>query len=237
MKKSRKIIFSSIISLIIFLIIFMFLYDTKLHNIKTNELISVKLDKCIDGDTAWFKTEKNSKKYRFLAIDSPELDTEKGANSAYYVCEILKEAKKIEIEYDIVGYSIDKYGRELVWVYVDGELLQEKLLEKGYAKIKYIYANYEYLDKLFEIENEAINNRLGIWENYTNKVYNDYYTVTFDYSYSNKSVKVLKNSMVDLIDNPYIEGCRFIGWKYGNYLFDLSTKINKDYNLSAKFDC
>ena len=53
----------------------------------------------------------------------------------------------------------------------------------------------------------------------------------------NKNIKVLKNSMVDLIDNPYINGCRFVGWKYGNYLFDLSTKINKNYNLSAKFEC
>lgn len=237
MKKNSLIILLSISLLIVFLGVFMFLYDDKINHIKTNKLINVELDKCVDGDTAWFKIDNKSKKYRFLAIDSPEIDTEDGIISADYVCELLKDAKSIEIEYDIVGGTIDKYERELVWVYVNGELLQEKLLEKGYARIKYIYANYEYLDKLFDIESNAINKRLGIWENYTYETYNDYYTVTFDYSYSNKSITVLKNSMVDLIDNPYIDGCRFIGWRNGNYLFDLSTKINKDYELSAKFDC
>lgn len=237
MKNSSKIILISIIILIVFLILFMLLYDSKINNIKTNELKNVELDKCIDGDTAWFRINNKSKKYRFLAIDSPEINTIYGKISSDYVCNLLKNAKNIKIEYDIVGDTRDKYGRELVWVYVNDNLLQEKILEKGYARIKYIYANYEYLDKLFDIENKAIDNRLGIWDDYTYKTYNDYYTVTFDYSYMNKSITVLKNSMIDLIDNPYIKGCRFIGWKNGNYLFDLSTKINKDYKLSAKFDC
>lgn len=216
-----------VILLIIFIILFVIIY-----NISINKNI-VSLYKCVDGDTAWFKINGEIKKYRFLAIDSPEVDKKFGKESSEYTCNILSSAKQIRLEYDMVGETKDKYDRELVWVYVDGVLLQEKLLEGGFAKIKYIYANYDYLEKLFIMENYAKNNRSGIWKDYSYKEYNDYYNVTFD----NINVKVLKNSVVDLIENPYKDGCRFIGWTNGNYLFDLSTKVNKDYNLKAKFEC
>lgn len=232
----KKVLISvSICVLILFLSLFITIYDNTY--IDNNKFKVVKFDKCTDGDTAWFKINGKTKKYRFLAIDSPEVDTELGINAKEYVCNILTNAKKIEVEYDVVGEKVDKYKRELVWVYVDGKLLQSDILSKGFAKIKYVYANYEYLEKLKIDENKALNKKIGIWKNYTNKIYNDYYTVTFNYTYKNKSINVLKNNMVDLIDNPYIEGCRFIGWKYGNYLFDLTTKINKDYKLVAEFDC
>lgn len=235
--KKRLIILLSIILLIIFLILFISLYDFRIKEIETIDLINVELDKCIDGDTAWFKINGKNKKYRFLAIDAKELDTTDGKLARDYVCEILTNAKKIEIKYDKLGEIKDKYERELVWVYVDNNLLQEKILENGYARIKYIYANYDYLENLIAIENKAIKNKVGIWKNYSSKTYNDYYEVTFDYTYMKKSIKVLKNNKVDLIDNPIVDGCKFIGWVNGNNLFDLSTKIKKDYNLVAKFDC
>ena len=233
----KIIIFFSITILLVFLMFFMTIYDFKINNIKTDSKLNVELDKCVDGDTAWFKINGKSKKYRFLSVDSYELDTDYGIIAKDYVCDLLTNAKEIKIEYDIVGKIRDKYERELVWVYVDDELIQEKILSKGYARIKYVYANYKYLENLILIEDKAIKEKLGIWKNYYYKTYNDYYTITFDYTYMNKNVKVLKNNIVELIDNPFIEGCRFIGWKNGNYLFDLSTKIKKDYNLVAKFDC
>lgn len=232
----KVIIFISIFLFMMFLI-FISIYDFKINNIKTNKLIKVELDKCVDGDTAWFNIDGKSKKYRFLAIDSPEINTEEGMISSKFVCDILENSNDIKIKYDELGLTKDKYERELVWVYVDGILIQEEILRHGFARIKYIYANYEYLENLINVEDEAIKERLGIWKNYNYETYNDYYTITFDYTYMKKNVKVLKNNIVDLIDNPYIDGCKFIGWKNGNYLFDLSTKIKKDYNLVAKFDC
>ena len=234
---NKKItIFLSILLFIMFLI-FINIYDFKINNIKTNNLIKVELDKCVDGDTAWFKINGKSKKYRFLAVDAPEIDNKDGELASKFVCDILENSKNINIKYDELGVTKDKYERELVWVYVDDRLIQEDILKNGYARIKYIYANYEYLENLMNIEDEAIKERIGIWKNYNYETYNDYYTITFDYTYMKKHVKVLKNNMVDLIDNPYIDGCKFIGWKNGNYLFDLSTKIKKDYNLVAKFEC
>ena len=39
--------------------------------IDTNK-ISVELDKCVDGDTAWFIIDGKSTKVRLLGIDTPE---------------------------------------------------------------------------------------------------------------------------------------------------------------------
>lgn len=235
--KNRLIVIVSILFLILFLVVFMFIYNYGFNKYNNNEKIEVVLDKCVDGDTVWLSHEGVIKKYRLLGIDTPEINDNLGDSASKYTCDMLNNSKVIEIEYDKVGYKKDKYNRELVWVYVDGELLQYKLLSAGLARVRYIYANYLYLEELYNKEEVAIDKRLGIWEDYTYEVFNDYYTITFDYLYKNKSVKVLKNSIVGIIDNPYKDGCTFVGWKNGNYLFDLSSKINKDYKLKASFDC
>ena len=226
----KKVLFG--LFLILFGIIIIFIVNIKIEK----ELISVELEKCVDGDTAWFKLNGKSKKYRFLAINAPEVDTTLGKSSKEFVCGLLNNSKNIKIEYDDVGEIRDKYKRELVWVYVDNELLQEKILEEGLAEIKYIYAKYKYIDKLISVENNSKINKYGIWEEYDNKTYTEYYTLRIDDLSEIKEEKVLKNSMF-IIDNPIKKGCKFIGWKNINKLFDLSTKIKKDYNLVAKYEC
>jgi len=136
--------------------------------------IEVKLDKCVDGDTAWFILDNETIKTRFLAIDTPESTNEieeYGIEASEYTCNLLSTAKKIEIEYDSNSDKLDKYDRHLVWVFVDNILLQEKILEKGYASIEYIYGDYKYLDNLYKIEKEAKDNNVGIWNNEVNTNY------------------------------------------------------------------
>jgi len=235
--KKNIIILTCILFLLLILKIFIFIYNYGLNMVKTNKRIEVKLNNCVDGDTVWLENDGKRKKYRLLGIDSPEIKNEYGEESSVYLCNILKKANKIEIEYDKVGKTVDNYNRELVWVFVDDELVQKKLLSVGLSKIKYIYATYEYLELLYDEENIAKNNKYGIWSKYKENTSNNYYTVTFNYTYKNKSINILKDTVLKDIKNPYKIGCRFIGWKNGNYLFDLSTKINKNYKLDATFDC
>ena len=128
--------------------------------------LEVTLDKCVDGDTAWFNLDNERIKTRFLAINTPE-STNKieayGKEASNYTCNILTNAKKIEIEYDSNSDKFDKYDRHLVWVFVDDTLLQEKLLEEGLAEIKYIYGDYKYLDELKKVESTAKKNKVGMW--------------------------------------------------------------------------
>ncbi len=128
--------------------------------------LEVTLDKCVDGDTAWFNLDNERIKTRFLAINTPE-STNKieayGKEASNYTCNMLTNAKKIEIEYDNNSDKFDKYDRHLVWVFVDDTLLQEKLLEEGLAEIKYIYGDYKYLDELKKVESTAKKNKVGMW--------------------------------------------------------------------------
>ena len=49
-------------------------------------------------------------------------------------------------------------------MFVDDELLQEKLIRKGYAKVAYLYDEYTYTDRLQKAEKEAKERELGLWD-------------------------------------------------------------------------
>lgn len=131
----------------------------------------VKLDKCVDGDTAWFIYNNKSSKFRFLAIDTPESTNkieEFGKEASKYTCNKLMQAKKIEIEFDSNSDKKDKYERYLAWIFVDDKLLQKEIIRQGYAEVKYIYGNYKYVDELKKEEKIAKKNKVGIYSEYKN---------------------------------------------------------------------
>lgn len=150
----------------IFFIFVLFFIGFGAINAKT---ISVKFSDCVDGDTAKFIYKDEEITARFLAIDTPETVhptkgvEEFGKEASDYTCNKLKEANKIMLEYDDDSDELDKYNRHLVWVFVDGELLQKKLVSKGYASVAYLYGDYKYTEELEEAEQDAEKQKLGIW--------------------------------------------------------------------------
>lgn len=138
-------------------------------NVYANNKVKVTLDSCVDGDTANFVVKNKKKKVRFLGINTPESvkkDSEVesyGKESSNYTCKKLKNAKKIELEYDPKSDKKDKYGRVLAWVFVDGKLLQKDLVSKGYAKVAYLYDDYLYTDELNKAEESAKSKGLRVW--------------------------------------------------------------------------
>ncbi len=193
-------------------------------------LEEVSFDRCVDGDTAWLKVGDASYKYRFLAIDTKEtLHPTKdggilGKTASEYTCNLLKNATKLEIEYDEKSTKTDKYNRELVWLFVDNKLIQEELIEKGYAKIEYVYGDYKYLDLLEEKEKLAKEEKIGIWGNV--------YKVTFIYKDKEVTIDVIEGTSVEplTINEEY-----FLGWYLDDTLFDFNSVINKDIILIAKY--
>ena len=152
------------------------------------ESLNVTFDSCIDGDTAHFIYQDKNLKTRFLAIDAPEIEHEdskaefQGEEAKEFVCNILKEATNIQLEYDNNSNKEDKYGRTLAWIWVDGKLLQELLIENGLAKVDYIYDEYLYIPYLCQIEKKAQQKKVGIWEKdkklgYCSKVEDNNYTL------------------------------------------------------------
>ncbi len=156
--------------MLLFILLLTISINVNAIDIKENK-IKVSLNKCIDGDTAKFNYQNEVIKVRFLAIDAPELEHENQKEEPYaydakiFTCEELKQAKNIYLEFDNNSDKQDKYERYLTWVFVDNELLQEKIVENGYAKVAYLYDDYKYTKILNQKERIAKRHKRGIWSN------------------------------------------------------------------------
>jgi len=139
---------------------------------------TVKFSDCVDGDTIKILVDNEIKTVRMLAVDTPEsVHPTKGVEyygkeASEYTCQKVKNAKKIEIEYDDDSDKTDKYDRLLVWVFTDGSLLQKDLVENGYAKVAYLYGDYKYTNELETIQEKASAKSIGIWNEEAKEKYN-----------------------------------------------------------------
>lgn len=144
--------------------------DTAQQQLPTHkQRIGVKFSKHIDGDTSEFIIDGQKRIFRYLLIDTPETKHPRlgvqpfGLEASHRTKELLTHAKRIEVEYDI-GQRNDKYGRNLVYVYVDGTMLNEILVREGFASVAYVYPpNIKYIDRLEKAENQAKSDKIGIW--------------------------------------------------------------------------
>lgn len=154
---------------------------------------NVKYSDCVDGDTIKVLLNNEEKTVRLLAVDTPESVKPNneveyyGKESSEYTCNLIKSAKKIQLEYDPKSDKVDKYDRLLAWVYVDGKLLQELLVSNGYAKVAYLYNDYKYTNSLMEYQELAQSKNIGIWNTleknkYENNLTTEIKQVSDDYS-------------------------------------------------------
>ncbi|PSL26485.1 micrococcal nuclease [Planomicrobium soli] len=146
----------------------------------TTDQIDVEVTSVIDGDTIKIMYEGKEETVRYLLIDTPETN-HPSLGEQPLGKEATKENKRIidsgdvSIEFD-VGGRFDDYGRLLAYIYVDGESVQEQLLQSGHARVAYVYPpNTRYVDEFEKAEKKARDARTGIWEfeNYsTNRGFN-----------------------------------------------------------------
>lgn len=165
----------------------------------------VTLNKCVDGDTAWFNLKEEKIKVRFLAIDTPESTNKNekyGKEASEFTCNLLKNATKIEIEYDEKADKTDKYNRYLAWVFVDDKLLQDLIVREGYAEIKYIYGDYKYLNTLNDSLKLAKKEELNLWSD------EDYLFILFGYKITKEILLSTISVLVVLIACIFSETIR-----------------------------
>ena len=127
----------------------------------------VRVVRVIDGDTIEIE---NDITVRMIGIDTPESvhpdenkNTEYGNIASEYTSELLT-GKIVQLEYDTE--LTDTYGRTLTYVYLDGEMVNEMLLQKGLARTMTIPPNTKYADHFARLEQEAKINNIGFWNNY-----------------------------------------------------------------------
>ncbi|MGE7764291.1 thermonuclease family protein [Peribacillus sp. NPDC096540] len=152
--------------------------DTKSSSDSSNEekgkTFTAEIVKVVDGDTVKIKMSNgNEETVRLLLIDTPEtVHPSKpvqpfGPEASKFTKELMPAGSEVEVETGIG--ERDKYGRLLAYFYVDGKMVNKLLLEKGLARVAYVYApNTKYIDELEEIQKKAQKEEIGIWsiENY-----------------------------------------------------------------------
>ncbi|MGL4522312.1 MAG: thermonuclease family protein, partial [Bacilli bacterium] len=124
--------------------------------------------KVTDGDTIKIKFSGKEESVRLLLIDTPEsVHPSKpvqpfGIEASNFAKEFFPIGSEVEVDIDVS--ERDKYGRLLAYIWKDGVLYQDKVLEAGLARVAYVYApNTSYVDSLRANEAIAKKKRIGIW--------------------------------------------------------------------------
>jgi micrococcal nuclease len=122
----------------------------------------------IDGDTVKLT---DGRSVRYIGIDTPETkrrvggkwvpDAEYFGKEATLANKNLVEGKDVSMEFDVQTH--DRYGRLLAYVYVDGRMVNELLLEEGFASILTVPPNVKYVERFKELSRKARQEKRGLW--------------------------------------------------------------------------
>lgn len=134
------------------------------------------VEKIIDGDTFVCSGER----VRLVGVDTPEsvhnpraekqarsmrdLETvlELGRRARAFTASLLRPGMQVRLEFDV--QVRDRYGRLLAYVWLpDGRMLNEVLLEEGYATLYTVPPNVKYEDRLRKAQERARVKRRGLW--------------------------------------------------------------------------
>jgi micrococcal nuclease len=113
----------------------------------------------IDGDTVELE---DGLRLRLKGINTPEESMIFYSEAKDFLKGIV-EGKIVSVE----SHGFDKYGRLLGYIYLDGVLVNEMLLENGLATL-YYYEKDDHYNQLLEVEGVARDKELGIWKKSVN---------------------------------------------------------------------
>ncbi|GIO25307.1 thermonuclease family protein [Oceanobacillus sp. J11TS1] len=142
----------------------------------------VTIERVVDGDTVIVHLEDGTReRVRLLLIDTPESvkpNTEVqpfGEEASDFAKKLMPEGEKVELERGTPDR--DDYDRMLAYIWVDGENVNQMLVEEGYARVAFVYEpNTKYLDELEEAQEEAKEDGENIWSipGYVESRFKDY---------------------------------------------------------------
>lgn len=123
----------------------------------------------VDGDTIKVNINGTIETFRFIGMDTPEtVDPRKpvqcfGREASNKAKELLS-GQKVRIERDSTQGNLDKYGRQLAYIYrEDGLFYNKYMIEQGYAH-EYTYdLPYKYQVEFKAAQKSAQENQIGLW--------------------------------------------------------------------------
>lgn len=132
----------------------------KIELIKSTE----KVVRIIDGDTLEIE---GGVKVRLIGIDTPEMKN-KNKTIDCFAAEAKKKAEGLLMNKDVVlekdVSETDRYGRLLRYVYLDGEMINDKLVKEGYAKMATFPPDVKNAKVFLASEKFARENQSGLWQ-------------------------------------------------------------------------
>lgn len=164
LKYSMKLSYYTRFSLIIILVLFITFPTANASQQK------FRVTEVHDGDTISIRTRSFAgvplkiERVRLIGIDAPELKQEPwGRLSKRYLKKLISESDwVVSIEFDVE--QRDKYGRLLSYVWdKKGRLINEKMIENGYAMLYTIPPNVKYAEKFTAAQKKAQARQIGIW--------------------------------------------------------------------------
>ncbi len=153
--------------ILIFFSVF-YLYTSTLYALTARTPVVV--NEVHDGDTVSIRTRSflgitiSVEKVRLIGIDAPEIKQEPwGRMAKKHLKKLINESGgKVYLEYDLDRR--DKYGRILAYLWdKKGRMLNQRMLEDGYAMLYTIPPNVKYVNILTEAQQKARQNKAGIW--------------------------------------------------------------------------
>ncbi|MDQ7037956.1 MAG: thermonuclease family protein [Aquificota bacterium] len=146
------------------------------------EKVPCRVIRVYDGDTFRCRLESGEEvKVRLIGVDTPEsrpnrkalrdarregvsLDTilRLGKKATEFTRKLIPPGTVVYLETDVQIH--DRYGRLLAYVYLpDGRMLNEVLLEEGYAKMMTVPPNVKYVERFRRAQRRAIREGRGLW--------------------------------------------------------------------------
>ena len=120
-----------------------------------------------DGDTIVLL---NGQRVRYIGINTPEIDHENqkaepfGYEARSFNHQLIF-SKRIRLEFDQERH--DQYGRLLAYVFLEnGSFVNAQLLQNGFAYYLYRMPNVKYKNLLLKSQQDAMNAKMGIWQNW-----------------------------------------------------------------------
>lgn len=125
---------------------------------------SYRVTDVIDGDTIKVNVNGVEETVRLIGIDAPEIKANEcmSIEAANFLSTLIFN-QFVEIEEDPSQGSLDRYNRQLGFVFFDDKNVNQLLIEAGLAK-EYTYRKpYTYQSEFKTAEKIARQNELGIW--------------------------------------------------------------------------
>jgi len=129
------------------------------------EAVVAPVTEVVDGDTIHAVVDGEDESVRYIGIDTPEVGPSTGVEcfgrEASARNRELVAGERVRLVFG--AERRDRYGRLLAYVYVDGELVNARMVEGGYARTLEIEPNTDRAGLLGRLEQRAANAGRGLW--------------------------------------------------------------------------